>query len=66
VNIARVALKQGGSLYLRDPRVQGKFLVGVECDANGVGVRRDGCTEDPALMIRRDRIRRLEPWRGET
>ena len=63
MQIVRVALQQGGTLYLRDPKLQGAFLVGVECSVDGIAVRYDGCTEDAALMIRRDRIASAEPVR---
>ena len=45
---------------LRDARAQGRFLVGIECNEWGVG-HREGCTEEPALMIHQDRIRTVTP-----
>lgn len=50
---------------LRDPYEQGRFLCGVECNEWGVGIR-EGCTEEPKLMIRRDRIRSMEPIKVKT
>lgn len=59
MRIVRIVIREGAATYLRDPVERGGFLCGVECNAWGIGVR-SGCTEDPILMVRMDRIEQMD------
>lgn len=59
LKLVRITWTGGHTAILRDPRESGAFLRGIECNDRGIGVR-EGCVEDPELMIRLDRIESLE------